>query len=157
MRVLEVQVHNSDQQSPESTNRGALPSVPAGVWFMPSDFFLSYRNGRRSTPDPGEQEALQPGLLLAEDCVRGLYSQHTREQCLLRLWRGDMEPGPCDVSVYPLCRSPALRDFSLVSPEPGKALTGCLGAPHCPAGGGTVVILWKANLTYRITRQSPQP
>lgn len=68
-----------------------------------------------------------------------------------------MEPGPCDVSVYPPCRSPALRDFSLVSPEPGKALTGCLGALHCPAGGGTVVILWKANLTYRITRQSPQP
>lgn len=111
---------------------------------MPSDFSLSYRNGRRSTRDAGEQEALQPGLLLAEDCVRGLHSQHACEQCPLQLWRGDMEPGPCDVSVYPPCGAPALSDFSFVGQEPGKALTGCLGAPHCPAGGGTAVIIRKA-------------
>lgn len=135
MRVLEVQVHNSDQQSPESTNRGTLPSVPAGVWFMPSDFSLSHRNGRRSTPDPGEQEALQPGLLLAEDCVRGLYSQHTREQCLLRLWRGDMEPGPCDVSVYPPCRSPSTPRFLFSESRARKG-------PHWLPGGPTLPSWW---------------
>lgn len=68
-----------------------------------------------------------------------------------------MEPGPCDTSVCPPCGAPALSNFSLVGQKPGKALTGCLGAPHCPAGRGTAVIIWKASLTYRVTRQSSRP
>lgn len=48
-----------------------------------------------------------------------------------------------------------LSHFFLVDREPGKALPGCLGAPHCPAGGGTAVIIWKAGLTC--SHQSPWP
>nr|XP_019565899.1 PREDICTED: ras-related protein Rab-36 isoform X3 [Rhinolophus sinicus] len=40
-------------------------------------------NGGRSTRDPGEQETLQLGLLLAGDCLRGLRTPHTHGQCLL--------------------------------------------------------------------------
>ncbi|KAF5923076.1 hypothetical protein HPG69_016543 [Diceros bicornis minor] len=39
-------------------------------------------SGGKSTRDPGEQEALRPGLLLAEACVRGLHSPHAHRQCL---------------------------------------------------------------------------
>ncbi|XP_016884596.1 ras-related protein Rab-36 isoform X11 [Homo sapiens] len=37
-------------------------------------------NGRESARDPGEQEALQPGLLLTGACVEGLRSLHTHGQ-----------------------------------------------------------------------------
>ncbi|KAM5226589.1 ras-related protein Rab-36 isoform 3-T3 [Hipposideros larvatus] len=37
------------------------------------------------------------------DCLRGLHTPHMHGQCLLLLWRGDVEPGSCDVSVHPLC------------------------------------------------------
>ncbi|KAM7050870.1 ras-related protein Rab-36 isoform 6-T7 [Molossus nigricans] len=40
-------------------------------------------NGGKSIRHPGDQEALQPGLLLAKDCARGLHSRRTHGQCLL--------------------------------------------------------------------------
>ncbi|GAB5579171.1 ras-related protein Rab-36 isoform X2 [Prionailurus iriomotensis] len=40
------------------------------------------RNGGESTRDPGEQDILQPGLLLAGACIRSLYSLHMHGQCL---------------------------------------------------------------------------
>ncbi|KAM7050868.1 ras-related protein Rab-36 isoform 4-T5 [Molossus nigricans] len=43
----------------------------------------SPRNGGKSIRHPGDQEALQPGLLLAKDCARGLHSRRTHGQCLL--------------------------------------------------------------------------
>ncbi|XP_046944477.1 ras-related protein Rab-36 isoform X2 [Lynx rufus] len=39
-------------------------------------------NGGESTRDPGEQDILQPGLLLAGACIRSLYSLHMHGQCL---------------------------------------------------------------------------
>lgn len=44
---------------------GALSSVPAGAWVMSSNFSPPHRNGGKSIRDPREQDALQPGLLLA--------------------------------------------------------------------------------------------
>ncbi|XP_074177520.1 ras-related protein Rab-36 isoform X7 [Rhinolophus sinicus] len=63
---------------------GAAGPGEEGQQPAPARHWRPHPNGGRSTRDPGEQETLQPGLLLAGDCLRGLHTPpHTHGQCLL--------------------------------------------------------------------------